>query len=91
MKPKKVYRCIVCGTELKAAKMGIMCETCKKDKHAQDNRPYTKDTAFLIRKYYKEYRDKGLSHKRAIKKITSVLARSEENVMRAFDEKRCEL
>lgn len=91
MEPKKVYRCIVCGTELQAVKMGIMCETCKKDKHAQDNRPYTKDTAYLIRKYYKEYRDKGLSHKKAIKKIAEVLARSEKNVMIAFLEKRCEL
>ena len=30
-------------------------------------------------------------HKKAIKKIAEVLARSEKNVMIAFSEKRCEL
>ena len=64
----------------------VLCANlAKKDKHAQDNRPYTKDTAFLIRKYYKEYRDKGISHEKAIKKIADLLYRSEENVMMALD------
>lgn len=85
MESKKIYRCIVCGVELQAERMGIMCETCKKDKYAQENRPYTKDTAFLIRKYYKEYRDKGISHEKAIKKIADLLYHSEENVMMALD------
>lgn len=85
----KTNCCIVCGIDLgnhAKKNMSIMCEKCKKDPEAQKNRPYTKDTAFLIRKYYKEYIEKGLSHDKAIKHICAVLARSEENVMIALEE-----
>lgn len=84
----KSNNCIVCGIDLgnhAKKNMSIMCEKCKKDPEAQKNRPYTKDTAFLIRKYYKEYREKGVSHKKTIKKIAGILARSEENVLKAIE------
>lgn len=79
---KKDYFCIVCGAPMPP--MGIMCENCKKDPEAQANRPYTKDTAWLIRKYYADYIDKGVEPSKAVDKICDVLARSRENVLPAL-------
>ena len=62
-----------------------MREKCKNNKEAQADRPYTSDTAYLIKKYYKEYTDKGISHDKAIEKIATALVRSKENVLLAFD------
>lgn len=83
MSTNEVGYCNICGIELKplpnkARAYSIMCEKCRNDIPAQLNRPYTKDTAFLIRKWYSE----GMS----VKKIADVLKRSEENVRLALDE-----
>lgn len=72
--------CYICGNKRKVNRTtGLecyICPDCKGNKEKQMNRIFTKDTVFLICKWYKE----GMSPKN----IASVLKRSEDNVRLAL-------
>lgn len=72
--------CYICGNKRKVSrKSGLecyICPDCKGNKEKQMNRIFTKDTVFLVCKWYGE----GMS----VKRIADVLKRSEENVRLAL-------
>lgn len=73
--------CIICGQTFRRVKGSdaIRCQSCRKIKglhKAVLNRPYTKDTVFIVCKWYSE----GMS----IKAIARLLKRSEENITNAL-------
>lgn len=55
----------------------INCPDCSKNKGSSLERPYTRDTVFLVCKWYSE----GMT----VKKIASLLSRSEENIRKALE------
>lgn len=68
--------CNVCGKPFERSFGQIVCPECEKDREKSLNRIFTKDTVFLVCKWYNE----GDS----VRKIASVLKRSEENVRLAL-------
>ena len=91
--PKDKYKkvCGVCGKPFETNQFNqkYCCKKCsyvaKRSKEYRPaqltetmNRPFTKDTAFLVRKWH----DEGMT----IKAIAEMLQRTEENVMGAFEE-----
>lgn len=55
----------------------INCPDCSKNKGSSLERPYTRDTVFLVCKWYSE----GMT----VKKIASLLSQSEENIRKALE------
>lgn len=77
----KKVTCYVCGkaAAAKNTKNGVyyMCLECRGSKSKQLNRIFTKDTVFLVCKWY----DEGMT----IKKIADVLKRSPQNIRLALE------
>lgn len=72
----KTISCNVCGKPFERSFEQIVCPECEKDREKSLNRIFTKDTVFLVCKWYGE----GMS----IKRIANVLKRNEENVRLAL-------
>jgi len=74
----KEEKCNVCGkTFTKPASSGaINCPTCQRDKRKGLERPYTRDTVFLVCKWY----DEGMT----VKRLAACLQRSEDNIRKAL-------
>lgn len=77
----KAYKkeiCVVCGkTFTKRASSGaINCPDCQRNKRKGLERPYTRDTVFLVCKWY----DEGVT----VKRLASLLQRSEDNICKAL-------
>jgi hypothetical protein len=77
-KDKSKVFCNVCGKSMPRHNLSstIVCSDCAGDKQKAANRIFTKDTVFLVCKWYEE----GDS----IKKICQLLNRSEMNVTKAL-------
>lgn len=77
-------RCNICNKPFlrKSATGQIFCPDCRKYSRILGlSRPYTKDTAFFINKWFDEYVAKGIKPSAALKKVALILNRSEENVL----------
>lgn len=76
----KTLTCYVCGNNFDVAHRkssdAYMCHNCRNDKAKQLNRIFTKDTVFLVCKWYNE----GMT----IAKIADVLKRSPHNIRLAL-------
>ncbi len=77
-KKQVIETCIICGKEFeKPLRSGsFSCPNCSGDKSKGFERPFTRDTVFLVCKWY----DEGM----AVKTIASILQRSENNVREAL-------
>ncbi|MGN1303770.1 MAG: hypothetical protein ACI4YB_01915 [Oscillospiraceae bacterium] len=77
----KSVTCYICGKNKTVKRKNgfecYICPECKNDKEKQKNRIFTKDTVFLVCKWYNE----GMSRKN----IATVLKRSEESVQLALE------
>lgn len=71
--------CNVCGKKFMHKSDTLpVCPDCYGNKHKSLNRIFTKDTVFLVCKWY----DEGMS----IEKIAEILSRSESNIIKALKE-----
>lgn len=75
---QKTVICTSCGKEftIPYSSGTITCPDCAKNKGSSLNRPYTRDTVFLVCKWY----DEGMS----INGLASLLRRSEDNIRQAL-------
>lgn len=75
----KIIKCSICGREFETSYSGgvIRCSKCSKNKAAALERPYTRDTVFLVCKYFSE----GMT----VKRIAKLLDRSENNIRKALE------
>lgn len=76
---RKTVVCASCGKKFSIPYSSgtINCHDCSKNKGSSLERPYTRDTVFLVCKWYSE----GMT----VKKIASLLSRSEENIRKALE------
>lgn len=76
---RKIIKCYICGREFETSCHGgvIRCHECSKNKAAALERPYTRDTVFLVCKWFGE----GMT----IPKIAKLLDRSEDNIHKALE------
>lgn len=74
-----IKKCNTCGRVFKLPYSGgaINCPECTRDKKKQFERIYTKDTVFLVCKWYGE----GMT----VKKLAGLLNRSENNIRKALE------
>lgn len=74
-----IKKCNTCGRAFESAYSGgaINCPECTRDKKKQFERIYTKDTVFLVCKWYGE----GMT----VKKLAGLLNRSEDNIRKALE------
>lgn len=74
----KIIKCCICGREFETSYSGgvTRCPECSKNKAAALERPYTRDTVFLVCKWFSE----GMT----IPKIAKLLDRSEDNIRKAL-------
>lgn len=75
----KIIKCCICSREFETSYSGgvIRCPECSKNKAAALERPYTRDTVFLVCKWFSE----GTT----IPEIASLLDRSEDNIRKALE------
>lgn len=75
----KIIKCCICGREFETSYSGgvIRCSECSKNKASALERPYTRDTVFLVCKYFSE----GMT----VKRIAKLLDRSEDNIRKALE------
>lgn len=75
----KIIKCSICGRKFETSYSGgvIRCSECSKNKAAALERPYTRDTVFLVCKYFSE----GMT----VKRIAKLLDRSEDNIRKALE------
>ncbi len=75
----KIIKCSICGREFETSYSGgvIRCSECSKNKAAALERPYTRDTVFLVCKWFSEGK--------TIPKIAKLLDRSEDNIRKALE------
>lgn len=76
---RKTVVCASCGKKfaIPYSSGTINCPDCSKSKGSALERPYTRDTVFLVCKWYSE----GMT----VKKLAVLLSRSEENIRRALE------
>lgn len=76
---RKIIKCCICGREFETSYSGgtIRCSECSKNKVSALERPYTRDTVFLVCKYFSE----GMT----VKRIAKLLDRSEDNIRKALE------
>ena len=74
----KRTKCNTCGAMFMSplSSGAINCPACSKNKGSARERPYTRDTVFLVCKWY----DEGMT----IKRLASLLYRSEDNIRNAL-------
>lgn len=75
----KIIKCCICGREFETSYSGgtIRCPECSKNRASALERPYTRDTVFLVCKWFSE----GMT----IPEIASLLDRSEDNIRKALE------
>lgn len=75
----KIIKCSICGLKFETSYSGavIRCSECSKNKAAALERPYTRDTVFLVCKWFGE----GTT----IPEIAKLLDRSEDNIRKALE------
>lgn len=79
--------CNICGEYfIRSSNTGqILCPACRPNgKDLGLDRKYTRDTRFIVNKWYSEYRRKGISSEKTITKIAKILNRSENSVKNAL-------
>lgn len=75
----KIIKCSICGRKFETSYSGgvIRCPECSQNKAAALERPYTRDTVFLVCKWFGE----GYT----VEKIAKLLERSEDNIRKALE------
>lgn len=75
----KIITCSVCGQKFKTSYAGgtINCPDCSGNRKKALERPYTRDTVFLVCKWYGE----GMT----VKSLAGLLNRSEDNIRKALE------
>lgn len=75
---RKTAVCASCGKKftIPYSSGTINCPDCSKSKSSALERPYTRDTVFLVCKWY----DEGMT----VKKLAALLQRSEDNIRKAL-------
>lgn len=76
---RKIVTCCICGRKFETSYSGgvIRCPECSKNKATALERPYTRDTVFLVCKWFGEGD--------TVEKIAKLLDRSEDNIRKALE------
>ncbi len=75
----KIIKCSICGLKFETSYSGgvIRCSECSKNKAAALERPYTRDTVFLVCKWFGE----GMT----VESIAELLSRSQDNIRKELE------